>query len=138
MGKDRSGVAEEAPGSTVVARKGFFPVVMGRNVTVSEGGGAIFLARDEIEIERGGGQWLISLRELELEKGGGAVLVSGKAEVSDSVIGVLVSARTELKGNSRVLLTGGGAVALGVATGVAWALASFLLQRGAGRRSSSG
>src|SRR5690242_23093 len=100
------GIGQGAPaGKTVTAHRGFYPVVLGSKVEVSQGGGVIFLAKDELAIEQGGGQWMIGLRKLEVERGGCGVMVAGRAEASRSVIGVLLAGRAELKDGSRVLMT---------------------------------
>lgn len=120
--EDRGG---EHEAQVVTARRGFFPVVYGDKVEVSQGGGVIFLAKDEVEIEQGGGQWMIGLRKAELERGGCGVMVGGRAEVSRSVVGVLVALRSEFKDGSRVLLTLPQALAAGVAAGAILALARW-------------
>lgn len=120
----------------VRAHRGFFPVVYGHDVEVSQGGGAIFIARDELEIEQGGGQWLIGLRKLEVEQGGGAVLLAGRAEVKQGFIGLLLAGRAELKEGSRVLMTLPQALLAGVAAGAVVALAA-LLRDGRGRGPSA-
>jgi hypothetical protein len=113
----------EAP---VKAHRGFFPVVYGNNVEVSQGGGVIFIAKDELEIEQGGGQWMIGLRELEVEQGGAAVMIANRAEVKQGFIGVLASLHSEFKDGSRVLMTLPQAIAAGVAAGAVIALAGWL------------
>lgn len=120
----------------VRAHRGFFPIVCGRKVEVSQGGGMVFIATDELEIEQGGGQWMIGLRELEVERGGCAVMVAGRAKVSRGFIGLLLAFRAELKDGSRVLMTLPQAIAAGAAAGAVVALASMWRAsngRGAGR-----
>ncbi len=122
----------------VKAHRGFFPFVYGHDVEVTQGGGAIFVAKDELEIERGGGQWLIGLRKLEVEQGGGAVLLAGRAEVKQGFIGLLLAGRAELKEGSRVLMTLPQALLAGVAAGAVVALAALLRNgRGGGPRGRS-
>lgn len=110
---------------SVTAYRGFFPVVCGNEVEVTQGGGFFFLAKDELEIEQGGGQWMIGLRKVEVEQGGCAVMVAGRAEVSRGVIGALLAFRTELKDGSRVLMTLPQALVAGVAAGAVITLANW-------------
>ena len=117
-GRQGKGSSDDVAEHEVVrAHRGFFPVVYGNNVEVSQGGGMIFVAKDELEIEQGGGQWMIGLRKLEVEQGGCAVMLAGQAEVSRGFIGVLASGRTELKDGSRVLMTLPQALLAGLAAG---------------------
>lgn len=115
----------EAERGVVRAHRGFFPIVYGNEVEVSQGGGAILIAKDELEIEQGGGQWMIGLRKLEVEKGGCAVMIAGRAEVRRGVIGVLLAARAELKEGSRVLMTLPQVIAAGAVAGAVVALAAW-------------
>jgi hypothetical protein len=113
------------PKGVVKAYRGFFPLVYGNDVEVKQGGGLIFIAKDELEIEQGGGQWMIGLRELEVEQGGCAVMIAGRAEVKRGFIGVLLSGSTELKEGSRVLVTLPHAILAGVVAGAVIALAGW-------------
>ncbi|RPJ70015.1 MAG: hypothetical protein EHM24_16855 [Acidobacteria bacterium] len=126
QGKDPGNGAGEHETAPVRARRGFFPVVYGNNVEVSQGGGVLFIAKDELEIEQGGGQWMIGLRKLEVERGGCGVMVAGQAEVSRGFIGVLVARRAEFKEGSRVLMTLPQALAAGLVAGAIVAAARWL------------
>lgn len=95
----------DAQGTRVVARKGFFPIVAGRDVEVRQGGGIAFFARRNLRISEGGGRWLVALGDQTVERGGGATLISRQARVSHGFVGLLISGRTSLEGESRVLMS---------------------------------
>lgn len=95
---------DEPQATTVTARKGFFPVVVGRDVDVRQAGGVAFIARHNLALSEGGGQWLVALGDQTIERGGGAALLSRHARVRQAFIGLLVSGTTTLEGSNRVLL----------------------------------
>ena len=95
---------DETTGTRVIAKKGFFPVVVGRDVEVRQAGGVAYIARHNLSLSEGGGQWLVALGDQTIERGGGAALVSRHARVRNAFIGLLVSGTTTLEGQNRVLL----------------------------------
>jgi hypothetical protein len=90
--------------STVRAHQGFFPLVVGHDVRVDNGGGAVFIAKRDLAISRGGGQWLVAGRDQTIEQGGGALLLSRRARVTQGLVGVLVAGRVSLDGGARALV----------------------------------
>jgi hypothetical protein len=120
----------------VVAHRGFFPVVIGEQVQLNEAGGMVFIARGNLAVTRGGGQWLVAAGDQTIEQGGGAVLVSRAAHVTNGFVGLVVSARTTLDGNARVLATVSMPVALAAVAGLLLGL--VLGRRARDRRESAG
>ena len=108
----------------VVARKGFFPVVVGRDVEVRQAGAAVFVARRDLALREGGGQWLVALGNQTIDRGGGAALISRQAQLTHGFVGLLVSGRTAVEGNARVFVTVPLATAAAAAAGFA---AGFLV-----------
>jgi hypothetical protein len=89
----------------VKAHRGFFPAVIGRDVRVTQGGGAIFLARDTLRLTQGGGQWLIAGRTQTVEQGGAAVLLTREANLTNAFVGVLIAGRTTFEHGARALVS---------------------------------
>ncbi|HEX7018405.1 MAG TPA: hypothetical protein VF159_00235 [Gemmatimonadaceae bacterium] len=106
----------------VTARKGFFPLVLGRDVAVQQAGGVAFIAGHDFALREGGGQWLVSLGNQTIERGGGAALISGRAHVTHGFVGLLIAGRATLDANSRAFvnipLAGAAAIAAGFALGL--------------------
>ncbi len=120
----------------VLARRGFFPVVVGEQVQLNEAGGMVCIARGNLAVTNGGGQWFVAAGDQKIDHGGGAVLVSRSAHVTDGFVGLVVSARTTLDGNARALATVSMPVALAAVAGLLLGLA--LGRRARERRSSAG
>ena len=99
-------------GEPRLAKRGFFPVVAGRDIHVERGGGIMFLARRHLSLEQGGGQWLVSTGTLDVRQGGGAALIAKEAQVSEGNVGVLIAGRATIAPGARVLLRATPAVAL--------------------------
>lgn len=119
---------ETQPG-TSTARKGFFPLVVGRDVDVRQAGGVAFIARHNMALSEGGGQWLVALGDQTIERGGGAVLLSRQARVRQGFIGLLVAGTATLEGQNRVFLRlnlpAAAAAVAGLAAGVLLGRARF-------------
>ena len=120
---------------TASARKGFFPLVVGRDVDVRQAGGVAFIARHNLALSEGGGQWLVALGDQTIERGGGAALISLHARVRHAFIALLVSGRTTLEGSNRVLINVSLPAAAAAVAGLAVGLVLGRLQ-GSPKRSS--
>ena len=125
---------DETTDTRVVARKGFFPVVVGRDVEVRQAGAAVFVARRNLTLREGGGQWLVALGDQTIDRGGGAALISRQAQLTHGFVGLLVSGRTALAGNARVFVNVPLATAAAAAAGFAAGFFAGAV-RGASRRS---
>ena len=110
---------DETTGARVIAKKGFFPLVVGRDVDVRQAGGVAYIARHNLSLSEGGGQWIVALGDQTIERGGGAALISRHARVRNAFIGLLVSGSTTLEGQNRVLLQLRLPVAAAAAAGLA-------------------
>jgi len=128
---------QEQVKNDVVARKGFFPVVAGRDVAVRQAGGVAFLARRDLALREGGGQWLVALGNQTIERGGGGMLISRQAHVNHGFVGLLVSGRTTVEGQARVFVTLPVATAAAVVVGVAVGLLFGRLGAGRGANSAA-
>jgi hypothetical protein len=117
-------------------RRGFFPVVVGRDVSMQNAGGAVLIAKHDLKISRGGGQWLVAGRDQSIEQGGGAFLLSRRARVTNGFVGVIVAGRVTLEGTARTLLTVSGGAIAAVAAAFGLGLL-FGERRGKRRRSAS-
>lgn len=99
------------------AERGFFPVVLGQDVRVRQGGGVIFLARRNLTIEQGGGQWLLGGGDLTVHQGGTGAMIARRARVEQGFVAALVAGQVELGPGARVLLQGTPAVVVGAVIG---------------------
>ena len=112
------------------AERGFFPVVFGRDVHVQQGGGLIFLAKENLSVRQGGGQWMLCGGDLSVEQGGCAAMVARHARVDRGFVAAIIAGNVELGAGARVLLRATPALA---AASAAAFLAGWLL----GRRQST-
>ena len=62
--------------TAVVARKGFFPIVAGREVSVAQAGGNLFLARGSLRLTQGGGNLLVAGGDVSIRQGGTQLLLA--------------------------------------------------------------
>jgi hypothetical protein len=100
-----------------VARRGFFPAVIGKNVEAREAGAAAFIAGKSLHLEQGGGQWLVSLGNMDVRRGGGAVLAGRTVRLEQGFVGCLVAGKAEIGQGARVLVRATPALALAAAAG---------------------
>ncbi len=127
------------------ARQGFFPIVTGEEVRVSQGGGVAFVARRDLAVTMGGGQVLAAGNDLTVDRGGGwflgcgnrltvthggaAVAAGRRVDLRHSRVGVVLGVDVSLGDGARVLAGPREAALFGVAAGLVCALAGRLLRR---------
>ena len=135
---------EQTP-ARVEARRGFFPVVIGRDVSVAQAGGQLFLASGglsltqgagkllvtsgDLSINQGGGQFLAAGGDISISQGGAGVAVARDIRVERSYVGLALGRRVEITDDSRLVLDREQAVLVGAVAGVVCALVVGLLTR---------
>jgi hypothetical protein len=72
---------------------------------------------------------LIVGKSIDMSQGGGGVLITGEADIKRSTIGIVISPKTTLSEDSRLLMSTGAAIALavGLLTGLGLVAAAILL-----------
>jgi len=96
----------------VRAHKGFFGVVAGDEVAVSQAGAGAFLSSGNMSIERGGGRLMVVGGDASISQGGGnAIFAGGDITISQGG-GAIVAARSIELERSYVGVALGGSVAL--------------------------
>ena len=119
---------EQTP-ARVEARRGFFPVVIGRDVSVSQAGGRLFLASGDLSLNQGGGQLLAAGGDISISQGGAGVAIARDIRVERSYVGLALGRGVEISDDSRLVLDGKQAVLVGAVAGMVCALALRLLTR---------
>ena len=134
--------ASETSGTT--AHMGFFPMVSGDQVTVTQAGAVAVMARGDLAltqggvqmarvhgdttIRQGGVQTMLSRGDVSIQEGGVLLGAARSIRVDNGLVGVALGRDVELS-NSRILLTQQNAAVLGVVAGVVFALLSRLFRR---------
>lgn len=129
----------------VEAYQGFFPVVSGESVSVTQAGGLVFAAAHDLTLREGGGQLIAAGNNLDLSEGGGMVLAAGNRlsvndggamvavspniEVRRGMVGIALAAHLDIADDSRVVVDVKAAAVIGVVAGVVFALISRVLGR---------
>jgi hypothetical protein len=132
------------PEERVRARRGFFPVVVGEDVSVQQAGGTVFVSKANTDITQGGAQVVLNGGNASIHQGGAQVLASG-GDVSisqggalfalargiraeQSYIGVALGRAVNLA-DSKVVLGPREAAVFGAVAGTAAAVMMRLLRR---------
>jgi hypothetical protein len=126
-------VAEATATGPTVARYGFFPVVVGDDVSVRQagttlvaasanldlhqGGTQLAVAGGDVTISQGGAQALLAGGAVQIHQGGAGIVLTPEVTASESFVGVVLAGSANLE-SSKVLLTTPQAAALGAALGL--------------------
>lgn len=105
-------MAEDALQPSVRAHRGFFPIVSGLDVDVSQAGSQLIAAGNVLRLQQGGGNVLAAGNRLEVEQGGGLLLAAPNVSVRDGWVGMVVGNDVRLDGTKIATTT---PAALGVA-----------------------
>jgi hypothetical protein len=131
---------------TTSARLGFFPVVAGDHVAMTQAGSSAVISAGDVEMQQAGSNFILaggsaSVREggafgmataggVEIEQGGAFVVAAGGGvSVTEGFVGVALSPRVDLK-DSRVLVGPAEAAAFGAGLGLVLLVVRLLLGRG--------
>ena len=114
------------------AKRGFFPFVIGEEVSLEQGGAMILAAMDNMSVSQGGGQiigagnsmtvsqggsWIMGAgSSISVDQGGGGVLAARSIKADRSFLGIVLGQKVEVK-DSRVLIGSVGAAVAGFAGG---------------------
>lgn len=131
--------------SETVVRRGFFPLVTGDEVSVSQAGSNTIISAGDLGITQGGGQALVaggavSIHQggvlalaaggdVHVEQGGAVAIAAGTVHTKDSFVGVAIAGTLDMD-SSRVLLGPVSAAAAGVAFAVVVLLGRLVMRRG--------
>jgi hypothetical protein len=131
--------------SDVRAHRGFFPIVKGDRVSVTQAGGSVFLSNTDLTVNQGGAHLMLTRGDATIHQGGanalgargsvsitqgGAFFTAARAvTASRSYLGVVLAPSVEISDDSRVLLGPVPAIALGVAMGTTLAVLGRLMRR---------
>ncbi len=63
--------------SKVQARRGFFPIVRGGEVSLTQGGAGLCISQGDIEITQGGGRTVLARGDVSIRQGGAFILGGG-------------------------------------------------------------
>ena len=129
----------------VRAHRGFFPVVRGDRVSVSQAGGSVFVSNTDLAVSQGGAHMMFSrgnatirqgganalgaLGDVSITQGGSFVTAARTVRANQSYLGVVVSPRVEISEDSRVLLGPAQAAIAGAMMGAVLAVLGRLLRR---------
>ncbi len=129
----------------VVARRGFFPVVIGDEVSVAQAGGRLFVSRGDIHLTQGGAQrmlaggdvtiteggvlMLMAGGDVSIREGGAAVVVGGSFRAEASFVGFAIGRDVEISDDSNVMFGPQQAAVFGAVAGAVCALLLGLLRR---------
>ena len=80
----------------VKARRGFFPVVAGNDVSIEQAGAAVLLSRSAMELTQAGGHVILSGGSTSIHQGGATLMASG-GDVSISQGGAMVTAARSIR-----------------------------------------
>jgi hypothetical protein len=127
---DRSLVGLAQANDVTIAGGGAGVILASKGAAISRGGAVAFVSGGSMTVTQGGGQALVAGGSMTVTQGGGGIMVAGQASVEQSLIGVLICGRATLHNGVRVLLNTPQAIAMGVALGLAFALAGGWLRRG--------
>ena len=130
-------------GQPVNVKRGFFPIVMGDDVSIRQAGGMAFISRGDTELSQGGGQVILaggatsihqgganllaSVGGVSISQGGAVVAAAGSIRVEQSYVGVALAPGIDIS-DSRILLGPREAVLFGAVAGVAAAVVTRLLR----------
>lgn len=120
-------MADDETHSRVEARRGFFPVVIGDQVSVTQAGAQLFIAQGDLSISQGGGRVMVSGRDASISQGGAGIAVAQRLHAERSYIGLALGKNIELTDDSRLILGSSQAAVLGIVAGVACAMVTRLL-----------
>lgn len=128
----------------ISARTGFFPVVAGDevhltqagssaifsggDVTMAQGGSNFLLSAGGASIEQGGAMTLACLGDVSVEQGGAAIVAARSVDVKQGFVGVALGASVSLE-DCRVVMSPIQAAAAGAGFAVAVALIRMLARR---------
>jgi uncharacterized protein YodC (DUF2158 family) len=128
------------------AKRGFFPFVIGDEVSVEQGGGLAFVSKGDLRLRQGGGRWIVAGGNLDVVEGGGgsliaagdvnvhqggAGLVAGRSVRLDrSYVGVAFGGKVEVGDESRLVFGSGPSLAVGLLIGFVLAKLVRLTRRG--------
>ncbi len=127
---DRSLAGLARANDVTIASGGAGVILAAHSAAISRGGAVGIVSGGSMTVTQGGGQALVAGGSMTVIQGGGGVMVAGQASVEKSLVGVLICGRATLHDGVRVLLNTPQAIAMGVALGLALALASRWLRRG--------
>ena len=115
------------------ARRGFFPIVVGDQVSLQQGGAVVLAAKDNLQVSQGGGQLIGAGNSISVSQGGswimgagsgitvdqgGAGLIAGRhVRANRSVVGVVIGANVEVE-DSKVIVGSGLTLMTGIALGM--------------------
>lgn len=116
------------------ARRGFFPFVVGDEVSVEQAGGLGFVSSGDLRLRQGGGRWIVAGGDLDiLQGGGGSLLAAGDVNVQQggaglvagrsvkldrSYVGVALGGTVEVADESRLVFGSGPTLLVGVLAGM--------------------
>lgn len=115
------------------ARRGFFPIIVGDQVSLQQGGAIVLAAKDNLAVSQGGGQVIGAGNSIAVSQGGswimgagsainvdqgGAALMAGRHVRADrSIVGMAVGGTVEIE-DSRVIVGSALTLMAGVAAGM--------------------
>lgn len=138
-------MSDERRVSEVEARRGFYPFVVGDNVTTTQAGGVLYLAQGDLSMTQSGGRTVIAGGDVSMSQGGAQLLIAG-GDVSvreggagvamaktlnfdRSYVGIAVGREVSIGNDSKVLLGDRQAVLLGVGLGAVCGLVCWMVGR---------
>ena len=136
---------QEQTAGRVEARRGFFPVVIGDEVSVAQagaqfcvsrgnlslaqGGGKVLMAGGDLSIRQGGSLFLAAGGDVSVSEGGAGVAVARRVHVERSYVGLVLGQNIEIAADSKMLLGPQQAAMFGAAAGLVCAMSLRLLTR---------
>lgn len=135
---------ENSADPTTTAHMGFFPMVSGDQITVTQAGAGVVMARGDLAltqggiqmarvhgdttIHQGGVQTMLARGDVSIREGGVLLGAARSVRVENGLVGVAIGRDVDLT-NSRVLLTQQNALAMGAVAGLVFALLSRVFRR---------
>ena len=92
------------------ARRGFFPIIVGDQVSLQQGGAVVLAARDDLAVSQGGGQVIGAGNSISVSQGGSWIMGAGSGITVDQGGAGLVAGRHVRADRSIVGMAIGGTV----------------------------
>jgi hypothetical protein len=129
----------------VEARRGFFPVVLGDEVSVAQAGGRLFVSRGDIHLSQGGAQRMVARGDVTINQGGAQMLLTGgdvsireggamiavaaNVQARSSYVGLAIGRDVEISDDSTLLFGPRQAAVFGAVAGLVCGVVASVLRR---------
>lgn len=121
------------------ARRGFFPLITGDQVSLKQGGALALVAKNSMQVTQGGGQlvgagnsisvsqggsWIMGAgRSVTIDQGGSGIVAARNVRAQRSILGIVFGSEVSIE-DSKILLGASKSFALGLVLGSLFTLLS--------------